>query len=84
MQELKPVGFLYKLNGKADTTLVASNKVKNFEQFNTKWRKSAPVYILPDTHRIVPVELLRDVADQLSELSTFAAVSAIIYKEQTK
>jgi hypothetical protein len=37
-----------------------------------------PLYAIPDTHRVVSVELLKEAVGQLSELNTFAAIRAII------
>ena len=36
------------------------------------------LYAIPDTHRVVSVELLKEAVGQLSELNTFAAIRAII------
>ena len=37
-----------------------------------------PLYAIPETHRVVPVDLLKEAVGQLSELNTFAAIRAII------
>ena len=42
------------------------------------------LYAIPDTHRIVPVELLQEAVEQLSELNTFAAIRAIIEDKENK
>jgi len=39
---------------------------------------------LPDTHRVVSVELLKEAAGQISELNTFAAIRAIIEDKENK
>jgi len=42
------------------------------------WADDVPLYAIPDTHRVVSVELLKEAVGQLSELNTFAAIRAII------
>jgi hypothetical protein len=39
---------------------------------------------IPDTHRVVSVELLEEAVGQLSELNTFAAIRAIIEDKENK
>ena len=42
------------------------------------------LYAIPDTHRVVSVELLKEAVGQLSELNTFAAIRAIIEDKENK
>jgi len=86
MQELKPVAWMYQheetgVTGFADEQQIAWN----FEKNNPRLQRVCALYALPDTHRIVPVELLKSVArlTQWPEHQEIVRLQAIIDKEQS-
>lgn len=59
MNKLKPVASYFESPGNADDCVPAFRKIV-FGVRGGKWR---PLYALPDTHRVVSVELLRVALD---------------------
>ena len=79
MQELKPVAWMRSEIEKADCPFGYYGPVKCYPD-------DVPLYAIPDTHRIVPVELLRRAIgreDRMEMVTAFAEIGAIIDKEQT-
>jgi Neuraminidase (sialidase) len=85
MQELRPVAWRYQHEEKPELVNVTDVRL-NSETRNPLYEES-PLYALPDTHRIVPVEFLEDIARDLERgknaLSIAETLRAIIDKEPT-
>jgi len=84
MQELKPVAWMYQheetgVTGFADEQQIAWN----FEKNNPRLQRVCALYALPDTHRIVSVELLKSVANETINPYIKKELRAIIDKENT-
>ena len=71
---IKPVAWI-----NADNTMAGITSV--LTEYGPNRR---PLYAIPDTHRVVSVELLKEAVGQLSELNTFAAIRAIIEDKENK
>ena len=76
---IKPVAWMYQHEETGTIDIVDVQQVEwGFEKNNPRFLKVGPLYAIPDTHRVVSVELLKEAVGQLSELNTFAAIRAII------
>lgn len=75
-----PIAWMCDANDGANADATASERVRDdYARFG---REITPLYAIPDTHRVVPVELLQEAVEQLSELKTFAAIRAIIREDK--
>jgi hypothetical protein len=74
MSKLKPVASYFESPGNAEECVPAIRKI-DFGVRGGKWK---PLHYIPDTHRVVSVELLLDALDWVDDLSTFTELRAII------
>jgi hypothetical protein len=60
MQELKPVAWMYQDKETGRINFVDEQQIEwNFEKNNPRLQRVCALYPIPDTHRIVSVELLK-------------------------
>ena len=83
---IKPVAWMYEkpIEGiDVPTRIVLPYKNPSLIAGDYPWTQTL-LYAIPDTHRVVSVELLKEAVGQLSELNTFAAIRAIIEDKENK
>ena len=82
----KPVAWMYQHEETGITSIVDAQQVEwGFETLNPRLLKVGPLYAIPDTHRVVSVELLKQIAARspTTGLTWDKELRAIIDKEPT-
>jgi hypothetical protein len=84
MQELKPVAWMYQHKETGVTGFADEQQIEwGFEKNNPRLQRVCALYPIPDTHRIVSVELLKSVANETINPYIKKELRAIIDKETT-
>jgi hypothetical protein len=83
MQELKPVAWMYQHKETGVTGFADEQQIEwAFEKNNPRLQRVCALYAIPDTHRIVSVELLERIFNRAYMLNDMKMeIKAIIDKE---
>ena len=85
MNELKPVAWSFQHGETGVISIVDVQQVEwGFEKNNPRLLKVGPLYTIPDTHRVVSVELLKRLIEENIWYATKAELQAIIDTKEAK
>jgi len=88
MEELKPVAWIFQHEETGRINFADEQQIEwGFEKNNPRLQRVCALYAIPDTHRVVPVELLHaieiDLSMECTNFDTLNKLRAIIDKENT-
>lgn len=83
-EQMKPVAWMFQHEETGVISIVDTQQVEwGFEKNNPRWLKIGPLYAIPDTHRVVSVEMLERLLEENIWYKSKAELQAIIDREQS-